>query len=56
MSFLKRSQAGDGLWCMSTSYEISPMIRVPVFSAADLERGRDSAVEKALEILGEPRR
>jgi hypothetical protein len=35
---------------------IPPMIRVPVFSAADLERGRDSAIEKALEILGEPRR
>jgi hypothetical protein len=28
---------------------------VPVFSAADLEHGRDSAIEKALEILGEPR-
>jgi len=35
---------------------IPPTIRVPVFSAADLERGRDSAIEKALEILGEPRR
>jgi hypothetical protein len=34
---------------------IPPTLRVPVFSAADLEHGRDSAIEKALEILGEPR-
>ena len=33
---------------------IPPTIRVPVFPAADLESGRDSALEKALEILGEP--
>jgi C-terminal processing protease CtpA/Prc len=35
---------------------IPPTIAVPVFSPADLESGRDSAIEKALEVLGEPRR
>jgi hypothetical protein len=35
---------------------IPPTIRVPVFPPADLESGRDSAIEKALEVLGEPNR
>jgi C-terminal processing protease CtpA/Prc len=34
---------------------IPPTIRVPVFPPADLASGRDSAIEKALEVLGEPR-
>lgn len=34
---------------------IPPTIRVPVFSAADLDAGRDSAIEKALEMFGEPK-
>jgi len=33
-----------------------PTIAVPVFTPADLASGRDSAIEKALEVLGEPRR
>jgi hypothetical protein len=33
---------------------IPPDIRVPVFPRADLDRGRDSALEKALEVMANP--
>jgi C-terminal processing protease CtpA/Prc len=36
--------------------DIPPTIAVPVFPPADLANGRDTAIEKALQILGEPRR
>jgi hypothetical protein len=35
---------------------IPPDIRVPVFPRADLDRGRDGALEKALEVMANPSR
>jgi C-terminal processing protease CtpA/Prc len=35
---------------------IPPTIRVPVFTPDDLESRRDSAIERALVVLGEPRK
>jgi len=35
---------------------IPPSVAVPVFPPSDLANSRDTAIEKALEILGEPRR